>query len=239
MPQQPANTDHALEAINLVVGAFSQTLSPDGMVIEIGSHYQPGHEDSNDRRKFFQGKEYIGCDLRAGLGVDRIEDAYSLSFSDGSVGTLLMLDTAEHMAEPEKAISEAFRVLRDDGALLISVPFDYPLHGFPTDYWRFTASGMYTMLSEFPEKFVFAVGPTVKPATVFGIAMKSRSDAINGKVAMFRSLLRDSEQRLRRHLFIAALHRRTRDFFGLLLGRAAVGVSYFDPERRGGYSKSD
>ena len=42
------------------------------------------------------------------------------------------------------------RVLRDEGLLALSVPFSYRLHGFPSDYWRFTASGIYTLLAEFP-----------------------------------------------------------------------------------------
>ena len=60
--------------------------------------------------------------------------------------------------------------------MLVSVPFDYRLHGFPTDYRRFRASGLYTLLEEFPQKTVFAIGPHLMPSTVFAIVATSGGD---------------------------------------------------------------
>jgi hypothetical protein len=61
----------------------------------------------------------------------------------------------------------------DRGLLALSVPFNYRLHGFPSDYWRFTASGIHTLLAEFPAKIVFAIGPQLKPAFIFAVATKT------------------------------------------------------------------
>src|SRR2546428_9662792 len=115
------------QAIRTSVNLFAQNFAPSGPVVEIGSLYLPGYEALSDLRGLFSGREYIGCDIRQGLGVDRIENAEALRFSDGSVGTLLLFEILEHLPHPQKAIAEAHRVLREDGLLALSVPFNYRL----------------------------------------------------------------------------------------------------------------
>jgi methyltransferase family protein len=97
-------------AIRLSVRTFSQTFDPPGLIVENGAYYPPGYEALCDLRPFFQGRTYIGCDIRSGHGVDRIEDAQALRFADQSVGTVLLLDVLEHLPYPHKAIAEAHRV---------------------------------------------------------------------------------------------------------------------------------
>ena len=50
-------------------------------------------------------------------------DVTCLPFLDGSLDAVLFLDVLEHLPDPAAAISEARRVLREDGALIISVPY--------------------------------------------------------------------------------------------------------------------
>jgi SAM-dependent methyltransferase len=211
------------------VRVFSEAFDPPDPVVEIGAWYPPGYEELCNLRPYFKGREYIGCDIRAGLGVDRIEDAQALGFADSSIGTILLFDILEHLPHPEKAISEARRALSDGGLLALSVPFNYRLHGFPSDYWRFTASGIYTLLSEFSEKIVFSVGPQVKPAFIFAVAAKTTSREFKEKSIRFQSMIHGAfkESRIRGH--VSVLKERARDFLGHLLGRAHLSVTFFDP----------
>jgi SAM-dependent methyltransferase len=225
-------------AINESIRLFSDVFEPSGPVVEIGSLYQPGHETLSNLRPYFKGKEYIGCDIRHGLGVDRIEDAHALSFTDRSIKTMLMLEILEHLPYPNKAIEEAWRVLDYDGLLVISVPFNFRLHGFPTDYWRFTASGIHLILSEFPEKLVFALGPKLKPAFIFAVATKKASIDFADKKTRFQSKVQEAFQRSRLRGHVSVLKERGRDFLGLLLGRANLSVTFFDPTQGGGYVTS-
>ena len=223
----------AIEVINATVTAFSKTFSPASPVLDIGSYYLPGYERWCDRRPLFPDLEYVGCDIRSGPGVDRIEDAQQLTFCDASIGTVILLETLEHLPKPERAIAEVHRVLRDDGLLLLSVPFSYRLHGFPSDYWRFTASGVHEMLGEFPWKSVFSAGPALKPATVFAIAAKTPRSALAVALQSLQAELRSQTKPLFRRLFWCALEERSRDLLGLLLGRAAITMTFFRPRAAG------
>ncbi len=51
-----------------------------------------------------------------------------------------MGELLEHIPEPEPVIREARRILKFNGLLFISVPFNYPVHGDPDDYARYTDS---------------------------------------------------------------------------------------------------
>lgn len=223
-----------IETINLVVRAFADAFQPAGPVLDIGAYYTPEYAALCDRRTLVHARPYVGCDIRPGPGVDRIEDAEHLTFPDRSFGSVLMLETLEHLPYPQRAVSEGKRVLADDGVMLVSVPFDYRLHGFPTDYRRFTASGLYTLLEEFPQKTVFAIGPHLMPSTVFAIVATSRGDFEKCEQRLKTTLVQAFRRHKRRHA-LKVLEERGRDFFGLLLGRARIGVAFFDPGQPGGY----
>lgn len=53
----------------------------------------------------------------------RHEDVEQLSFADGSFDLVLSNDVLEHVVNPAKALEEAYRILRPQGELLMTVPF--------------------------------------------------------------------------------------------------------------------
>lgn len=61
-----------------------------------------------------------------------------LPLSDASFDTVILSDVLEHIAEPKGLLAEVSRVLKPDGVLLLNVPFFYPIHEEPFDYYRFT-----------------------------------------------------------------------------------------------------
>lgn len=115
-------------------------------VIEFGARQVPGQVGLTDLRSFFPGREYIGCDLDRGPGVDRVENLEFSHFAPDSVGTVVCLETLEHVRRPWDAAREIFRILKPGGTTLISIPFNFAIHCFPDDYWRMTASGLAALL---------------------------------------------------------------------------------------------
>ncbi|MDY6863624.1 MAG: methyltransferase domain-containing protein [Thermodesulfobacteriota bacterium] len=142
-------------------------------IYEIGSFLVEGQEDLADLRPLFADKTYIGCDIREGKGVDRIEDAEKLSMDDGSVGTVLILETLEHVQNPFLAFREIYRVLMDDGVVVVSSVMDFEIHDHPNDYWRFTPEAFKLLLKEFPNKIIISQGDDKFPLSIIGIGFKS------------------------------------------------------------------
>ena len=71
--------------------------------------------------------------------TDVLADAnYGLPFSDKSFDTVLIADVLEHIFDPRQLIADAARVLRNNGTLIVFVPFMYGLHEAPHDYHRYT-----------------------------------------------------------------------------------------------------
>lgn len=226
-------------AIRSAVGLAARHFKASGPVVELGACYQPGYAWLSDLRPLFPGREYVGCDIRRGPGVDRIEDAEHLAFSDGSTGTMIMCEILEHLPNPTRALAEARRVLRPDGLLLISVPFNFRLHGFPHDYWRFTAAGMWQLMADFEAKAVWAVGPRVKPAFIFAVARTVADATFEGQRQSFERELETLYRERRLRGLSSVLKERARDLFGVLLGRGELGVRFFEPSQPGGYQRDD
>jgi SAM-dependent methyltransferase len=141
-------------------------------IVEIGARPAEGQEVETDVRGMFPGREYIACDLQEGPGLDRIEDIHALTFEDNSVGTLIALDTLEHVADPIRALQEVHRVLKPGGVVAISSVMFFVIHAHPWDFWRFTPEGFSKLLEPFESSYVLGQGWDLMPETVFGVGVK-------------------------------------------------------------------
>ncbi len=171
-------------------------------IIEIGSLQVKGQEEIANLRPLFRDKNYIGCDIRPGRGVDRIEDVERLDFYNNSVGTVIMLNTLEHVKNPFDAMKEINRVLRPEGILVMSSVMNFPIHDYPSDYWRFTPEAFRLLVSSFKSSFVDFDGEEKHPHTIIAIASnqeispsiidqlktiewKEKKDKCNNKIKLF------------------------------------------------------
>lgn len=152
-------------------------------IVEFGSLLvepdQPG-----DLRTLFPRRQFIGTDMRAGPGVDRVEDLRGLSFAEAEVGSAICLDTLEHCEDPRQACHEMHRVLRPGGVCVISSVMLFPIHAYPNDYWRFTPEGFRLLLAPFDDVWVTTVGPAELPMQVIGVAARGRSLGLSEKPFM-------------------------------------------------------
>lgn len=73
-------------------------------------------------------------------------DARTLPFRTASVDVVLLLEVLEHIPDTDSVLEEIQRVLKQDGRLYISVPFIYPAHDLPHDYFRFSVTGLQYLL---------------------------------------------------------------------------------------------
>jgi SAM-dependent methyltransferase len=174
-----------------VARATVETFDLCGPVVEIGSYQVAGQEALADLRPLFAGKHYLGLDRRPGPGVDRVADVEALPLADASAGTVLALNTFEHVPHFWRGFAEVGRVLRPDGVLLISCPFYFHIHNHPGDYWRFTPQALELLLADYPCKIVGRHGPRSRPLHVWAVAFgPDRPPVTPAQLDAYRARLR-------------------------------------------------
>ncbi len=172
--------------IRSFVAELASALELPGPVVEFGALQVEADQDG-DLRPLFGGREFVGTDFREGPGVDRVEDLRRLTFQDGSVGTALCLDTLEHCEDPPQACRELARVTRHEGGVcVLSSVMLFGIHGYPSDYFRFTPEGFRALLAGFDSAWVAGVGHPDIPTQVLGVGVHGR--ALDLAFADFASL---------------------------------------------------
>lgn len=84
----------------------------------------------------------------AGLtAADVLADGHALPFRDGEFDTVLCTQVLEHVANPAQVLTEAARVLKPGGTLILTAPMVWPLHEEPFDFFRYTQYGLRQLLT--------------------------------------------------------------------------------------------
>lgn len=103
-----------------------------------------------DRRLLY--KQAIGIDFQDGDGVDIVHDLHDpLDMKFSNIDCVSVL---EHVKNPFLAAVNIQNALKDKGTLLLSVPFVWRQHGYPSDYWRFTPEAVRVLFPEIKWKFL-------------------------------------------------------------------------------------
>jgi SAM-dependent methyltransferase len=179
----------------------AETFECPGPVYEFGSFQVEGQVDYADLRGFFAGKDYVGCDMRPGPGVDRVEDVSALSLADESAGTVLCIETFEHVFEVRRAFDEVFRVLKPGGLFVITSPLNFRIHGYPDDYWRMTPNCLRRMMTPYAGRLTGYQGYHKFPHSVMSLGVKAPAPAGFARKAdelalAYRAWLRKAEESL-------------------------------------------
>jgi len=112
-----------------------------GRLLDLGCGNQPF-------RAWYQplAKEITAADAAPLPGVVVIDPSGPLPFEDASFDTVLCTSVLEHMENAELAMAEIARILAPGGHALVTVPFLYPTHEAPYDFWRFSYLGLRSLV---------------------------------------------------------------------------------------------
>lgn len=76
----------------------------------------------------------------------------SLPYADNTFDFVVSDQVLEHVGgDPFKAVSETYRVLKPGGIVVHTTVLLFQIHGYPSDYWRFTPEGLRLLCNPFKE----------------------------------------------------------------------------------------
>lgn len=96
-------------------------------------------------RELFSKKfaRHVGADIEGNEEADLVlGEEGRLPSADDSFDGVLSSQVLEHVGSPRLYLSEAFRVLKPGGNLILSTHGIWPYHPDPTDFWRWTKDGL-------------------------------------------------------------------------------------------------
>ena len=108
--------------------------------------------------------EIIGSDVSFGPYARLIIDAHDIPFEDETFDCVIVQAVLEHVLEPQRCVSEVYRVLKSSGLVYAETPFMQQVHMKQYDFTRFTHLGHRRLFRNFEE---IKSGPTCGP----GMAM--------------------------------------------------------------------
>jgi SAM-dependent methyltransferase len=110
-----------------------------GLVLDAGCGHRP-YAHLMDRSP-------VGVDFDVVVRPDVVADVTRLPFATAAFDAVFACELLEHVLDPPTAVREFARVLRPRGRLVLTVPFLYPPHGLPTDFWRLSAATLDYLLT--------------------------------------------------------------------------------------------
>lgn len=133
-------------------------------ILEIGSNDSKLNFSAKDI--FKNAKLFHQTDVDSKFGHDLLDIRY-VSKDSKKYDLVLCCNILEHVYENKNLSSNLKKLVKKDGYLLVSVPFIYPLHEEPMDYWRYTEHNLklffkdfyiddfqYNGLREFPYQYI-------------------------------------------------------------------------------------
>ena len=117
-------------------------LNIDGEILDVGGSKYSGYLELIGGNH-----QVVVGNINPDYGIDVKFDAENpWPFDSDRFSGVLFINLLEHLFGYQFAISEAYRVLHVGGRVVGVVPFMFPVHGSPNDYFRFTASALERIL---------------------------------------------------------------------------------------------
>jgi SAM-dependent methyltransferase len=115
-------------------------------ILEIGSGDVSINQSAE--RIFTNAKLFLQTDVNKSYGHKYLDITSEVQIEE-KFDLVLCTNVLEHIFDVKPAIKNLNYLLKQKGHLVVSVPFIYPLHDEPEDFWRFTEHALIKLFSDF------------------------------------------------------------------------------------------
>lgn len=132
-------------ALALALEALAPRLT--GIVLDFGAGSQP-YRSLLKNCTTYVSLEYDTPQNRERKVADIFYDGRTIPGENSIYDGILSNQTLEHVPNPDIIVAEWARILKDDGLLLITMPFMWPEHEMPYDFQRYSSGGLRFILEK-------------------------------------------------------------------------------------------
>jgi SAM-dependent methyltransferase len=110
------------------------TISLSGKVVDLGG------DSHGEYLKYFKG---TFSSTAVNMDTDTAPEVFHdleepLPFENNSYDHALLINVLEHIFNYRQLLIETVRIIKPKGSVVIAVPFLFPIHPSPNDYWRYS-----------------------------------------------------------------------------------------------------
>jgi SAM-dependent methyltransferase len=123
------------------------------------------------------GEDYTRADFYRTETVDIVTNIMDMKeIENQTYDTIICTDVLEHICNPFKAFDELSRIIKKNGMLFLTTPFNFWLHGEPfergLDYWRLTDQSLKYLLRNWESAEITFAGQEREPLNWLVVARK-------------------------------------------------------------------
>ncbi|SHO65391.1 methyltransferase domain-containing protein [Algoriphagus zhangzhouensis] len=162
-----------------------------GNLIDVGCGQMPYREfiTQNSLIETYTGIDLIGGnEYHSEISPDLLWDGITFPIQDESYNSALATEVLEHCPDPQVTLKEIFRILKPGSPIVLTVPFIWPTHESPHDYYRYTPFGLRYQLEEagFEDVRISCLGGwDASLAQVLGLWIKRRKMSMSNQKRLF------------------------------------------------------
>ena len=131
--------------------AWAAMLGTEAAVLEVGTLQSVPGRSTHLRSAFphVPRANYLMADVAEGADVDCLADLHALPADwTGRFDACVAIAVFEHLERPWIAAREIARVLKPGGRCYIATHQTYPLHGYPSDFFRFSKDALALLFAD-------------------------------------------------------------------------------------------
>ena len=122
-----------------------KTIRVEGNILDIGG------DSRSEYRNLFQGSyAFTTLNIDPASSPDIVHDCekFPLPLTDALYDGVLLMNVLEHIYSVQSLLKETYRVTKVGGRMIIVVPYMFPYHPSPEDYFRFSRTALKRLVED-------------------------------------------------------------------------------------------